>query len=157
MNIRHNVYKCVAVRSDDSILERTIRLPSDWNYKYLGIILSTTIDCYDLLDSIVFSFGKENVLLDQNQNKTYIDDTPFSKLKKDEFEITLNYNDGVRVIFTCSKLRGDKSETSSLSIHSIKGYDRMEKVIGDDNKINKIAWNPEVNRLFKLHLKDFIY
>ena len=157
MNKKHNVYKCVAVRSDDSILERTIRLPEEWNYKYLGIILSTTVDCYELLDNIVFSVGKDEVILDQNLNKTYAADTPLSKLKKEEFKITLNYVDGVCVVFNCKALRGDKSETAALSIHSIKGYGRVKKVVGDDYNINKVAWNPEINRLFKLHLKEFLY
>ena len=55
MKIKHNVYKCVAVRKDNTILERTIRLPEEWNYKFLGIILSTSLDSYELLDNIVFN------------------------------------------------------------------------------------------------------
>ena len=156
MKIKHNVYKCVAIRSDNTILERTIRLPSDWNYKFLGIILSTSVDSYDLLDNIVFLIGKDEVILDQNQNKITMDETPLSKLSKDEFKIVLNYLDGVSVTFNCNELRGDNSETASLSIHSIKGYDRVEKVIGDDYSINKVAWNPEINRLFKLHINEFL-
>jgi len=96
------IYKCVAVRDDNTEITRIIKIPSFFNVEDLAFSLIAMGDAPGIVSSIRLKAGDYENCFDDFDNKIYPYTCSFYELEnEDSIEIDIVYEDGLVTKYNC--------------------------------------------------------
>ena len=103
------IYQCVSIRDDGSKIERFFKMPSFWSFETLMVALVTTGDSPGLITttSIKSDYVKMNFLMGRME---WLSGYSFDANENSQIEVIINYNDGSKLIYNCTKIGIDVVE-----------------------------------------------
>lgn len=123
------IYNCIATRNDKTTIERVIKIQAWYSVEDLAIALITMSSEPGLIYGAHITTNTFEDFFDYYENRLIGEGWPLTNMEDETVIININYEDGVKVSYTCNLIGMDTQQkritrTTPICV-SAKGYSRI--------------------------------